>query len=66
MKRKCTSAGGKYLKRYLTSKSRSEREKNERWQALANKRATKKLRKFDINVNEMTNDDLIAVVAELE
>ena len=35
-------------------------------QALANKRAAKKLKKFDVNVNEMTNDDLISVVAELE
>lgn len=65
-RQKRTSAGSKYPKRYLTPKSRLEREKNERRQALANKRAAKKLHKFDINVNDMTNDDLIAVVAELE
>ena len=63
---KHTSAGSKYPKRYLTPKSCSERQKNERQQALANKRAAKKLWKFDINVNDMTNDDLISVVAELE
>ena len=65
-RQKRTSAGSKYPKRYLTPKSRSEREKNEKRQALANKRAAKKLKKFDVNVNEMTNDDLVSVVAELE
>jgi hypothetical protein len=65
-RQKRTSAGSKYPKRFLTPKSRSEREKNEKRQALANKRAAKKLQKFDVNVNEMTNDDLISVVAELE
>ena len=38
-RQKRTSAGSKYPKRYLTPKSCSEREKNERQQALANKRA---------------------------
>ena len=65
-RQKRTSAGSRYPKMYLTPKSRSEREKNEKRQALANKRAAKKLQKFDINVNDITNDDLIAVVAELE
>ena len=66
MRQKHMAAGSKYRKRYLTLKSRSEREKNERWQALANKGVAKKLQKFDIIVNEMTNDDLISVVAKLE
>ena len=65
-RQKRTSAGSKYPKRFLTPKSRSEREKNEKRQAFANKRAAKKLQKLDVNVNEMTNDDLVSVVAELE
>ena len=65
-KKKRTNASSKYPKRYLTPTSRAERERNEKKQALANKKAAKKLRKLDVDVNNITNDELIAIVAELE
>lgn len=33
---------------------------------IADRKTAKKLRKFDIDVDQMTNDDLISVVSELE
>ena len=65
-KRKRTLAGSRYPKVYLTPKSLAEREKNEKVQALADKKAAKKLQRFDIGIDNITSDDLIAVVAELE
>lgn len=60
------SAGSRYPKMYLTPKSLAERVKSEKMQAAADKKALKKLRRFDIDVNNITSEDLIAVVAELE
>ena len=65
-KRKRTSAGSRYPKVYLTPKSLAERVKNEKVQAMADKKAARKVRKFDIDVDNITSEDLIAVVAELE
>ena len=65
-RQKRVSAGSRYPKMYLTPKSLAQRHKNERMQATANKKAAKKLRRFDIDVDNITNDDLISVVAELE
>lgn len=65
-RRKRVSAGSKYPKVYLTPTSLAERVKNEKVQAMADKKTAKKLRRFDIDVNDITSQDLIAVVAELE
>ena len=65
-RQKRIAAGSRYPKVYLTPRSVAERIKNEKVQAVADKKAAKKLQRLDIDVDNITNRNLIAVVAELE
>lgn len=61
MRQKRVTAGSRYPKVYLTPKSLAQHHKNEKIQAMANKKAAKKLRRFDINIDNITDNDLLSV-----
>ncbi len=59
-------AGSKYPKKYLTPKSLGKRLRNEKLDTKKNKKKLKKLEKLDVEVEEMSSDDILAIVAEIE
>ena len=61
-----TSAGSRYPRKYLTPESRAKREKNVKQNVLTDKHLLKNLGKFDVDVSKMTNDDILAIVADIE
>ena len=63
---KRVKASSKYPKKYLTPKSRALCYKNEKLQALRDKKQLNKLRKYDMDISEMSNNDVLALVAEIE
>lgn len=65
-KEKRLKAGSKYPKKYLTPKSLVKRLRNEKLDNRINKKRLKKLEKLDVEVEEMSGDDILAVVAEIE
>ena len=61
-----TLAGSRYPTRYLTPTSRAQKEKNVKRQILANKKTVKRLKIYDVDVSQLTHDDLITLVAVIE
>ena len=63
---KRTKAGSNYPKKYLTPRSLAQRIRNKKLDSQLRKRKLKKLEMFDVEVEEMSSDDILAVVAEIE